>query len=121
MTVQLIANEQRQAAVDIITPAAQASTNTATVVVGSELDMRMWKSLAYTIKNITQTITWWVYGANASDYADEAIVDGPTDVLAAGVDSYAEVQSPYAYYRVKIKSKVDDVHGTATVRGIAKS
>jgi hypothetical protein len=120
MTIQLIANEQRQVAVDILTPAAQASTNGAAVITGSGMDMRMWRSLTYTIANITDTITWWVYGANASDYSDEVIVNGPLDVLASAVDSYAVAQAPYGYYRAKIQSKVADTPGTVTLRAIAK-
>jgi hypothetical protein len=120
MTVQIIANEHRQIAVDIVTPDAQVGTNDPVVLAGSELDMRMWSSLAYTILCADQTITWWVYGANQSDYSDEVIVDGPSDVLAAAVDNYAVAQAPYGFYRIKFENKVDDVVGTATVSGIAK-
>jgi hypothetical protein len=120
MTVQIIANEHRQIAVDIVMPDAQVGTNDPVVLTGSELDMRMWSSLAYTILCADQTITWWVYAANQSDYSDEVIVDGPSDVLAAAVDSYAVAQAPYAYYRLKFENKVDDVVGTATGSGIAK-
>jgi hypothetical protein len=120
MTVLLTA-AQRQVEILAVAPDAQASTNTATAVAGSALDARPWRSVAYTIVGATQTIEWWVYGANAADFSDEVIVDGPADVAAAAVDSYAVAQAPYAYYRVKIKSKVNDVHGAALVRGLAKS
>lgn len=120
MTVQMISNQHRQAAVDIVAPDPQVSANDPAVVDGSEIDMRMWRSLAYTLVNADETITWWVYGANAEDYSDEVIVDGPSDVNAAGIDSYSVAQAPFSFYRVKIESKVDATHGTATVRGIAK-
>lgn len=118
-TVNVMAGN-RQVPIEQVAPAAQASTNDPAVVAGSGMDMRAWKSLAYTLLCAANTITWWVYGANASDYSDEVIVDGPSDVLATAADSYAVEQAPYAYYRVKIESKVDGDHGTATVRGIAK-
>ncbi len=120
-TVNVIAGN-RQVPIEQVTPAAQASTNDPAVVAGSELDARGWGSLAYTIKNTgLQTITGWVYGANASDYSDEVIVSGPTDVAAAAATAYAVSPAPYGYYRVKVESKVDGAHGEATVRGICKS
>lgn len=118
-TVNVIAGN-RQVPIEQVAPAAQASTNDPAVVAGSDLDMRGWRSLAYTILVAANTITWWVYGANAADFSDEVIVDGPSDVVADAADSYDVEQAPYAYYRVKIESKVDGAHGTATVRGIAK-
>ena len=120
MTVATVVSGSRQVQIDQVAPAAQASVNAETVLAGSEMDMRAWRSLAYAVKVITNTITWWVYGANASDYSDEVIVNGPTDVLAAAASSYAVAQAPYAYYRAKIQSKVAGVHGTVTLGGIAK-
>lgn len=120
MTVINISNQHRQSAVEVVEPTAQASTNDPAVLAGSELDARMWRSVAYTVKVATNTITWWVYGANAADYSDEVIVDGPSDVVAAAADSYAVAQAPYGHYRLKIESKVDATHGTVTARGIAK-
>jgi hypothetical protein len=118
-TVNVMAGN-RQVPIEVVAPAAQASADAAAVVVGSALDMRGWRSLAYTLANITNTITWWVYGANAADFSDEVIVDGPSDVLAAASDSYAVSQTPYGYYRVKIMSKVAGSHGTCTIVGVAK-
>ena len=62
-----------------------------------------------------------VFGANASDYSDEQIVQAEAAVAAAGKSSYVVAQAPYRYYRVKIKSTVADTPGTATVVGIAKA
>jgi hypothetical protein len=120
MTATLVPQANTQVWREIVAPAAQASANDPAVVAGSEIDARGWSSLAYTILNADNTVTWWVYGANASDYSDEVIVDGPSDVAAAAADSYAVAQAPYAYYRVKIESKVDGAHGNVTVVGIAK-
>jgi hypothetical protein len=106
--------------VEQLTPNVQASTNNPAVVVGSEVDMRALRSLSYTITVAANTITWWVYGANRSDYADEVIVDGPSDVAAGAADSYAVEQAPYAYYRVKVESKVDGAHGNVGLCGLAK-
>jgi hypothetical protein len=110
----------RQVQVYTVAPAAQASAAAAAVVTGSGIDARPWGSVAYTVAVAAETIQWWVYGANASDYSDEVIVDGPSDVLAAAADSYAVAPAPYAYYRVKVADKVGGTHGTVTVRGIAK-
>lgn len=121
MAETIVSSGTRHVPVEQVTPAAQVSANDPAVVAGSGIDARPWRSIAYTIVNVDETITWWVYGANAADYSDEVIVDGPSDVLAAVVDSYAVSQAPYGFYRVKIESKVDDTHGTVTVRGIAKS
>jgi len=120
MAVQLIANAHRQVAVDIVTPAAQASVNAETVLAGSEIDARMWRSIAYTIAIITAGVKWAVYGANAADYSDEQAVQALTNVAAAATGTYTVAQAPYAYYRVKIASNVADTPGAATLRGIAK-
>lgn len=90
-------------------------------MVGSGIDARSWRSVAYTIAVATQTVNWKVYGANASDYSDEVEVKAEAAVAAAAVDSYAVAQAPYSYYRVKIQSAAPGVVGTATVRGIAKA
>jgi hypothetical protein len=112
----------RQVEIEHVAPAAQASTNSVAVVAGSEIDARAWRTLAYTIRNSgAQTITIWVYGANAASYADEVIVSGPTDVLTTAATSYAVSPAPYGYYRVKVDAKVDGQQGEATVVGIAKA
>lgn len=119
MTILLTA-ASRQVEILAVAPDAQAGTNDPAVLDGSEIDARAWRSVAYTVVNADQTITWWVYGANASDYSDEVIVDGPSDVAAGAADSYAVAQAPYGYYRVKFENKVNDTVGTLTCRVIAK-
>ena len=65
----------RQVEIERVASAAQVSTNDPAVVAGSALDMRGWRSLAYTILCAANTISWSVYGANAADYSDEVIVE----------------------------------------------
>ena len=120
MTTQIVGGIHRQVAIEMVTPAAQASTNVDAVVVGSEVDARSWRSLAYTIKVITNAVTWTVFGANSADYSDEVVVQSAASVSAGSSGSYAVTQAPHAYYRVKIRSTVADTPGTATVVGIAK-
>ncbi len=120
MTLTAVSAGTRQVEIDRVAPDAQASTNDVAVLAGSAVDSRPWRSLAYTLKVAANTVTYWVYGANAADYSDEVIVSGPTDIAAAAAGSYAVAQAPYGYYRVKIESKVDGNHGTVTLVGIQK-
>lgn len=120
MTVQIVGGIDRNVAVDVVTPAAQLSANVDAVVVGSEIDARAWNSVAYTIVVADNNVTWTVFGANAADYNDEQVVNAAAPVAAGATGNYAVAQAPYAYYRVKIRSTVGGVHGTATIRGIAK-
>ena len=48
------------------------------------------------------------------------VVQAAATVAAAAAGTYAVTQAAYAHYRVKIASAVSDVHGSATLRGIAK-
>lgn len=113
---------QRNVQVDAMTPAGQASTNAYVEISGTRVDMRPWRSLAYTIAVITNAVTWEVYGANAADYSDEQVVQAGASVAASATGTYTvSPLAPYAYYRVKIKSSAPDTSGTATVRGIAKA
>lgn len=121
MTLSTIYNGDRQVQIETVAPAAQASTNSTVVVTDSAIDVRGWRSLAYTIVVATNAIKWSVFGANAADFSDEVAVLTATTVAAAANSSYSVAQAPFAYYRVKITSDVADTHGTATVRGIAKS
>ena len=119
MACQNVSDGSRIVQVHELTPVEQASTDTAAIVLGCNQDARPWTSICYTIKGKTQTITWWVYGANNSDFSDEVSLY-TADVTSTGKDSYAVSQAPYAYYRVKIISKAGGVVGSPTVYGIAK-
>ena len=104
---------------ETVAPTPLLSTNSLVAV--AEIDVGPWKSLAYTIAVATNSIDWTVFGANASDYSDEQVVQAEAAVGAAATGTYAVAQAPYRYYRVKIKSTTPDSHGTATIRGIAKA
>lgn len=104
-----------------VAPVGQVSTAATVVLAGCEFDARAWTSLAYTIKVITNDVTWSVWGANASDYSDETAVLPAVSVAAGAVSSRVFALAPYGYYRVKIIDTVGASHGTATVRGIVKS
>ena len=102
-----------------VAPAGLLSTNS--LVALAPIDTGPWLSLAYTIKVVTNSVDWTVFGANASDYTDEQVVKTEAAVAAGATGTYAVAQAPYRYYRVKIKATVPDSQGTATVVGIAKA
>jgi hypothetical protein len=106
--------------VNIVSPVAQASVNAETLLAGSGLDVRGWRSLAYTIVVATNAVDWAIYGANKADYSDEVVVQAEATVAAGAAGSYAVTLAPYGFYRVKIHSNVGGAHGTATLVGIAK-
>jgi len=120
MTAVTLQSGGVQRVVDLITPDAQDSTNDLVVLTGSGVDVRVWSVLSYTISIATNGVKWAVYGANAADYSDEVVVKTLVNVAAAAIDSYTVTNPPYGFYRVKIQSNVADVHGTATLRGMAK-
>ncbi|MEK7765266.1 MAG: hypothetical protein AAB368_03415 [bacterium] len=108
-------------AADQVTPAAQASTNTLTVVAGSALDASVFGSLGYTMKNTgAQSINYEVWAGNASDFSDEVQIVSATTILAGAAASYSVSPPPFRYYRVKEKSTVNDLHGAMTLRGVAR-
>ena len=101
--------------------AVQASTNTSVVATDATMQTSYGTAISYTIVNTgDDTISWILYGANASDLSDKVIVKASADVLAAGVDSYSNSLAPFEYYGIFIKSKVDNTPGEATIRGILK-
>ncbi len=118
---KVITPEKREVEILTVAPAAQASVAAETVLAGSEMDVRGFTTLAYTIAIAAaeNTVTWKVYGANDSGYADEVAVN-TADVASGAAGAYTVTPAPYGYYRVKILDKVGGSHGTATLRGIAK-
>ncbi|MFA5866911.1 MAG: hypothetical protein WC891_02980 [Actinomycetota bacterium] len=120
MTVQIIASQHRQVAVDIVEPAAQTSANAYAAITGGDVDARMWRSVAMTVLVATNTIKWTVYGANASNFSDEVVVQAEAVVAVGAAGTYAVAQAPYSYYRAKIASNVADTHGVVTYRAILK-
>ncbi len=102
--------------------AIQTSTNDSTLVVGATLSAWSGLSVSYTVVNTgDDTISYIVYGGNASDLSDKVIIQASTDILSGATSSYSAFVAPFSYYAVFIESKVDDTPGEATVRGVVKS
>jgi len=97
----------------------QASTN-AYAMLGVVLDCRAANSVALTVINADQTITYKVQGANRSTFADAVEVQAPADLAAAAIGYYASASPVYAYYRVMIIDKVGGTHGNAVMTAIVK-
>jgi hypothetical protein len=102
------------------TTAVQASTNSYALV-GSIVDASMAIAVSFTIKNTgAQTILWEVLAGNTSNLSDGVAVSAPATLASNAFTSYAVTPAPYAYYGLYIKANVNDQHGTATIKGIAK-
>ena len=110
----------RQVEVTTCTPDAQTSTASTVVVTGSGLDTGPHLTVAYTVVVATNAIKWSVFGANSSDYSDEVAVLAAATVASGARSSDPATPAPFRYYRVKIIDDSGGVHGSATVRGIAK-
>jgi len=102
-----------------ITPNAQASTNAYTLL-GDVLDCRAANSVALTVINATQTITYKVEGANRSNFTDAVQVQAPADLAAGAIGNYASASPVWAYYRVMIVDKVAGTHGSSVLTAIVK-
>lgn len=118
MTIKTVVAGSLQRHVDQVA-AVQASVNAETLLAGSEIDARLFDSLAYSYQVATNTVTVNVYGALSSDFSDERQLQ-TQNVAAAGINFYTTTPPLYAYYRVKILSTVGGAHGTVTLRGLAK-
>jgi len=103
----------------MVTPDVQASTN-AYVMLGSVLDCRASSSMALTVINADQTITYKVQGANRSNFSDAVEVQAPTDLAAAAIGRFYLAAPVWAYYRVMIIDKVAGTHGNAVMTAIVK-
>lgn len=102
--------------------ATQVSTNTSTLVAGSTISTSVGNGLGLTIVNTgSNTITWILYGSNASDLSDKVIVKASADILTTASDSYSNSFAPFLYYSTYIQSKVNDTPGTAVIRAFIKS
>ena len=102
-----------------VTPSVQASTN-AYVMLGAVLDCRAANSVALTVINADQTISYKVQGANRSNFTDAVEVQAPADLAASAIGYYASAAPVYAYYRVMIIDKVAGTHGNAVMTAIVK-
>jgi hypothetical protein len=110
----------RQVSIEYVAPGAYTSTASLAAISGTEIDASSWRSVSYTVVCATNAIKWAVYGANASDYSDEVAVLSAATVSAGASSSYSVAQAPFRYYRVKGQDDSGGVHGSITIRGVAK-
>lgn len=103
------------------TIASNVTASTAAyAVIGSIIDTRAATSLALTVLNVDQTISFKVEAANQPDFDDAIEAKAEADILAAAIGTYVVAPAPYAYYRVQIKDKVGGIHGNAVLTAIVK-
>lgn len=101
--------------------AGVATATTDTFTAFAPLDVRPWRSVAYTVVAASTGLVWTIHAANASDYSDEILLQ--TATVAPGTPgSFATGIGAYGYFRTKIKSAATGASGvtTATIAGIAK-
>ena len=111
-----------RAASQVVTPAAQASTDTYADVAGSTLDTLGYQSVAYTCVNAhaTRVLHWKVIGGNDSAFADAVTVQAEADIAGTAVANYSATVAVWRYYKVQIQSQDSGLACNATVRGICK-
>lgn len=105
---------------EVLTPTAQASTNSFADVTGSKIDTLYRESLAMVMKN--------THGANGLSWKVLASIDDVTyvevqasaNLAAAATGSYTEAVPKYRYYKVQIKSQTNDQAAEGTMSVIAK-
>jgi len=106
---------------DVVTPAAQASTNTEAVVVGSALDASLFRTVSYSLENTgAQTIDIRVFRANLADFSDERQEGADIPITASAFSSFAATLPPFRFYRLKVEADVDDNQGEITAVGVAR-
>jgi hypothetical protein len=74
------------------------------VLADSNLDVRGWRSVAYTLTAACRGADWRVMADNASDFGAEVIVQASATVASAATGSYSITNAPYLYYRVNVRS-----------------
>jgi hypothetical protein len=89
---------------------SQASTDSETLVTGSEVNLASGKRLSVYVAAATKGITVTVYGSALATFVVDTMV-----IAAAANHEYVTASAGYAYYRVKVKSTVAANPGTASV------
>jgi len=89
-------------------------------MLGSVIDAREASSVALTVLNADNTISFKVQAANQVDFDDAVEVKAEADIPAAAVGTYVVAPAPYAYYRVMVKDKVAATHGNCVLTAIVK-
>lgn len=107
-------------AFDSVDLVGQQLTDTLTAYTETVLDVRgRTQTVAYIIGMATQNGRWSVFAANDSSFAAEVTVQAEATVVAGAVGSFTATPS-FAYYRVKLRTAVAGVQGSATIHGLAK-
>jgi len=121
MSVQTIVVGTRLILLEKVGPLSQACPDTTAVAVtGGDIDARGWITVAITVLCVDETITWIVYGAHASDFSDEVVVQVAADILADAVGFYTASPAPFGYYRAKVVNKVAESVGSIVYNALAK-
>ncbi len=106
---------------DVVTPAAQASTNAEVVVAGSALDVSLFNAVSYSLENTgAQTIDVRVFRANLADFSDERQEGADIPITASAFSSFAAATPPFRFYRLKVEADIDDAQGEITAVGVAR-
>jgi hypothetical protein len=98
---------------------AGASTNSYAALDDSDIDMRGWRSLSYTLSVFTDNVDWEVYAANASDFSGEILVQAEATITAGATGTFTTTVAAFNYFRVKIKSTVTSTPGDVSLYALA--
>ena len=105
-----------------VTPTAQGSTDSWTLVAGSILDTLNSSSVSYSVKNteVTNSVDYKILAGNTSNIAEAVEIQAAATILAGAYGGYAISIAPWRYYGVYIQSTVVVTPATVTVVGITK-
>ena len=105
-----------------VTPTAQGSTDSWTLVAGSTLDTLNNLTASYTVQNteVTNSVDYKIKAGNASNFSDAVEVQAAATILAGAYGSYAISIAPWRYYGVFIQSTVLVTPASVLVRGVTK-
>src|SRR6185369_16235211 len=104
---------------DVAALVGQAATDPLTPYTETVLDARSFSgSVSYVMKATTQNVRWTVFGSNDSAFAAEVVVQAEATVVPGTPASYTSAPAPFSFYRVKLRTAVAGVVGTADINGI---
>lgn len=103
-----------------IADVSAAPLSTSSYTVAASLDCQGASDVKFAANSYLKDVTWEVFGSNASNFAGEVSVHGPTSLTAlATSDSYTTASPSYRYYRAKIIDTVSGQHGVGYVSACA--
>jgi hypothetical protein len=109
-------------AATVVTPTAQATTDTYADVTGSTLDTLNKLCASYTIvENNVNAIKWKVLASNTSAFTVAVEAQAEAVVAQAGSSSFSTAAAVWRYYKVQVKASVGSSQGNVTVVGITKA